>query len=303
MPSLETNLGKLLKLKNPLILASGINDSNAASLIRGAKDGAGAVTSKSCNVKGRKGHDPPVLISNEHYILNAMGLPNPGAEKMRDELALAVKECAKLGVPVIASVFGESAEEFAEAAQIVAEAKPALIEADISCPNTMNKTFFSDKPESVSAVTRAMKNATKIPISVKLAPNVPSLSLLAKAAEDAGADCITAINTMPGMAIDPIARRPILTNKVGGMSGPALKPISLRCVYEISRAVKIPIIGTGGIITGSDAAEMLVAGASAVGVGSAFYYRRNSFKLIAEELEKVMKENGCSKISDLRFQE
>ena len=213
-------MGKICSLKNPIVLASGINGSTAGELIRVAKDGAGALTSKSCNIAGRLGHQPPVCVPSEHFTINAVGLSNPGAKAMVEQLTAASVECSKLGVPIFASVFGETVQEFVEASQIIEASKPALIELDISCPNTLNKAcFFSDSPESVSKVTSAVKNAVKTPISVKLAPNVPSIAELALAAQGAGADCITAINTMPGMIIDAVARRPVLTNKVGGVSG------------------------------------------------------------------------------------
>ena len=193
--------------------------------------------------------------------------------------------------------------EFAETACIVATAHPDLIEVNISCPNVGDEfgTPFSGSVESAVAVTQAVREAVACPISIKLAPNVPNIARIAAAVETAGADAITAVNTMPGMVIDPVSGRPILSNRVGGVSGPALKPIALRCVYEIAQAVSIPIIGTGGVSTGQDAAEMLMVGASVVGVGSAVYYRGVlAIQQIGEELTGLMERQGFESIDAIR---
>jgi len=289
-----------VKLNNPLVLASGVRGNSAHLLIRAAKEGAGAVTSKSCSIKPREGHPNPTMIAHGDVMMNAIGLSNPGAEEEEREIGLAVK---KAGVPVIASIYGGSPEDFAAAAKIIEKAKPAMIELDISCPNVHNEgTMFSSSCEGAEEVTRAVRKAVKLPLSVKLSPNVPNIGEIAFAAEKAGADCITAINTMPGMWIDAKARRAFLANKYGGMSGPALKPIALRCVYEIRKNTELPIIGGGGITTGTDAAEMIMAGATAVSVGSAVWYRKNAFGEILAELEKFMKEEGHAKLSEMKLE-
>jgi dihydroorotate dehydrogenase (NAD+) catalytic subunit len=209
-------------------------------------------------------------------------------------------------VPLIASIFAPSVAECANVAQVVAQARPELIEVNISCPNVSDEfgTPFAGTPSSAAEVTAAVKGAVDIPIAVKLAPNVPSIARVAAAVVEAGADLITAINTMPGLVIDAEAAHPVLSNRVGGISGPALKPIALRCVYEIARAVKVPIIGTGGVSTGRDAAEMLMAGASAVGVGSAVWYRGvAAIGQIAAELEAFMSKEGYTRLEELRLRE
>lgn len=290
-----------VKLKNPLVLASGVRGNSAELLIRAAKEGAGAVTSKSCSIKPREGHPNPTAILHNDVILNAIGLSNPGADEEAHEIAAAVKGA---GVPVIASVYGGTPDDFAAAAKIVAKAKPAMIELDISCPNVHREgTMFSSSPEGADEVVRAARAAVgkSLPLSVKLSPNVANIGEIAKAAEKAGADCISAINTMPAMWIDANARRAFLANRYGGMSGPALKPIALRCVYEIRQNTKLPIIGGGGIATGTDAAEMIMAGATAVSVGSAVCYRKNAFGEIRSELEKFMDEGNFRKLSDLKL--
>jgi dihydroorotate dehydrogenase (NAD+) catalytic subunit len=293
-----------LRLRNPIVLASGILGTSADVLERVARAGAGAVTAKSCGPTPRAGHPNPVAVDWDHGLLNAIGLSNPGAEEEARMLAEARTRLDPLGVALIASIFAGTVAEFGDVARIIAEARPHLIEVNISCPNVADEfgTPFAATCESAAAVTEAVKrNSGGIPISVKLAPNVPNIGRIAAAAVEAGADAITAVNTMPGMLIDAEAGRPILFNRVGGVSGPALKPIALRCVYEIARAVRVPIIGTGGVTTGRDAAEMLMAGATAVGVGSAVWARGvEALGDIAAELEAFMAQEGYRTLGAVR---
>ncbi|MBM3229831.1 dihydroorotate dehydrogenase, partial [Candidatus Parvarchaeota archaeon] len=288
-----------LKLSNPTVLASGIWGTSGNLLVRAAKAGAGAVTSKSCSLKAREGHPNPTILLADEYALNAVGLSNPGARLEVEELKLAK---AKAGVPIIASIFGNTMEDFASVAKIVLEAKPDAIEANISCPNVHKEgEMFACSAASASKVTGMVKEAAgKAPVLVKLSPNVTSIVQIAKSVEDAGADGIIAINTVSGMLVDAHARRPILSNKFGGISGKAIKPVALKAVYEISRAVQIPVIGVGGVFSGLDAAEMLMCGASAVGVGTALSYRENAFASINSELAQFMSQNGYSKIRELK---
>ncbi|HOT91948.1 MAG TPA: dihydroorotate dehydrogenase [Anaerolineae bacterium] len=292
-----------LTLRNPIVLASGILGTSADVLERVARAGAGAVTAKSCGPTPRAGHPNPVAVEWGHGLINAIGLSNPGAEEEARMLAEARARLEPLGVPLIASIFAGTVAEFGEVARIIATARPHLIEVNISCPNVADEfgTPFAATCESAAAVTEAVKrNAGDIPISVKLAPNVPNIGRIAAAAVEAGADAITAVNTMPGMLINAEAGRPVLANRVGGISGPALKPIALRCVYEIARAVRVPIIGTGGVTTGRDAAEMLMAGATAVGVGSAVWTRGvEALGEIAAELAAFMAQEGYRTLAEL----
>ncbi len=301
MPDLSTALAGV-KLDNPLVLASGIRGNNAQLLIRAAKEGAGAVTSKSCSLQAREGHANPTAIAAPTYMLNAIGLSNPGVEAEIEEIREAVK---KAGVPVIASVFAGSAEDFAAVAARIAVAKPAIIELDISCPNVHKEgEMFSSSADWAVGVTKAIKQKVRsIPLFVKLAPNVPDIGAIAKACQTAGADGITAINTMPAMWIDVRAKRAVLANQYGGLSGPALLPVALRCVHSVRKACpSIPIIGGGGVTSGEDAARMLMAGANAVSIGSAVWYRQNAFGEIRQELAGFMKEEGFHKLPEIRLE-
>lgn len=292
-----------LTLKNPLVLASGVMGTSATLLKRVALSGAGAVTAKSCGPVSRAGHPNPVMVDWGYGLINAIGLTNPGAAAEVDLLAAAREELTPLSVPLFASIFAGTEEEFAQVAAVIAGAQPALIEVNISCPNVRDDfgTPFAANTETAAGVTRAVKGAVgRIPIAVKLAPNVPDIGRIAAAVVTGGADAITAVNTMPGMVIDPEAAQPVLSNKTGGISGPALKPIALRCVAEIAKTVDVPIIGTGGVLTGRDAIEMIMAGATAVGVGSAFWYRgEDALKLIAKEMQEFMIEHGYSTVREL----
>ena len=292
-----------LRLKNPIILASGVIGTSATLLLRAAQAGAGAVSAKSCSFSAREGHPNPVTIDWGHGILNAIGLSNPGAGKEVHLLTEARRLLDPLGVPLIASIFGGTVDEFGKVAGIIARAEPHLIEVNISCPNVGDEfgAPFAASCESAAAVIAAVKAATSIPIAAKLAPNVSNIGRIAAAVVEAGADAITAVNSMPGMVINAQAHRPVLSNRFGGISGPALKPIALRCVSEIAHAVKVPIIGVGGVSSGIDAAEMLMVGATAVGVGSAVWYRGvDVLGAIASELQTFMAAEGYADLRALR---
>ena len=292
-----------LTLNNPTVLASGILGTSATLLERTARCGAGAVTAKSCGPEPRAGHPNPVSVDWGGGVINAIGLTNPGAEEEVHLLRESKALLAPLGVPLIASIFAPTVAQFGEVARTISQAEPDLIEVNISCPNVGDEfgTPFAGLTDTAAAVTTAVKAVTDIPISVKLAPNVPSIARIAAAVVEAGADAITAVNTMPGMVIDAEAGRPVLSNKMGGISGPALKPIALRCVAEIARTVKVPIIGTGGINTGRDAAEMILAGATAVGVGTAVWYRGpEAFQHIIDELRAFMTQEGYTHLEEMR---
>ncbi|MEM4261954.1 MAG: dihydroorotate dehydrogenase [Candidatus Diapherotrites archaeon] len=291
-----------IELKNPLRLASGILGVNAGQLIRVAKEGAGAVTMKSIGPKERNGHKNPTVIEWEHGLLNAVGLPTPGYKNYDQEFE-ELKELKKLKTPLIASIYGTKWQEFIEVAKYVAEKKPEFIELDISCPNTewQDKQFAQDPKISAKIVSEVKNVVGKIPVIAKLTPAVASPVEIALACEEAGADAICACNTMPGMLIDVDAKKPILAFKKGGVSGPALKPINLKITYDLFEKIQVPIIGEGGITSGKDALEYIMAGATMCGIGSAVWlYGPSVFSKINLEILEWMNENGYSKIKELQ---
>jgi dihydroorotate dehydrogenase (NAD+) catalytic subunit len=292
-----------IRLGNPTVLASGILGTSADLLERAARSGAGGVTAKSCGPEERAGHPNPVVLEWDGGVINAVGLTNPGAQAEVPLLRETKQRLASLGVPLIASIFAPTVAEFGIVAGVISQAEPDLIEVNISCPNVGDEfgTPFAGSVEAAAQVTAAVRAATRIPISVKLAPNVPSIARIARAVVEAGADAITAINTMPGMLIDGQAGQPVLANRVGGLSGWSLKPVALRCVAEIRQAVDVPIIGTGGVASGLDAAEMIMVGADAVGVGTAVWQRGPQvFTLICDELREFMEQAGYSDLRSMK---
>ncbi|MEA3254923.1 MAG: dihydroorotate dehydrogenase [Candidatus Altiarchaeota archaeon] len=299
MVDLSTSLCGV-KLKNPTVLAAGILGVTSSTLVRVAGSGAGAVTIKSIGPVKREGHKNPVVVEVRDGLLNAVGLSCPEPDEAIDELKKAVKE---VDAPVIASFYGRTVEEFRELAERITEAEPDFLEANISCPNIGDEFGkpFGANAGLAAKVTCEIKNSSETPLIVKLTPNVPDIKEIARSVEDAGADCIAAINTLgPGMVIDIETAKPVLSNKSGGLSGPAIKPVAIRCVYEIYETVDIPVIGIGGVQDGSDAVEMFMAGASAVGVGTAVWKRGiNVFDNICRELEEYMDSHRYDKLDEL----
>ena len=292
-----------IRLPTPLVLASGIWGTSPALLERAARSGAGAVTAKTCTPVPRRGHRNPTAVDWGQGLINAMGLPNPGVAEEARLLREAALRLRPLRVALIASLSADTAESFAESAAILERAGPDMIELNISCPNlgAEHGEMFAASAEAAADVTARVKAVTSLPCLVKLSPNVHDIAEIARAVVEAGADGITAINTMPGMLVDAEAGVPVLANGTGGISGPALKPIALRCVAEIAEAVGVPIIGTGGVLSGVDAVEMLSAGATAVGVGSAVFYRGEAaFSLIRDELASWLSDHGFSGLEQVR---
>ncbi|OGJ52069.1 dihydroorotate dehydrogenase B catalytic subunit [Candidatus Peregrinibacteria bacterium RIFOXYB2_FULL_32_7] len=286
--------------KNPLVLASGILGVTGDSLRYVVQCGAGGVTSKSVWLKRHKGHPNPVIIANEYYMLNAVGLPDAGIEKAKDELGKFLKEGS---APLIASIVAGKQSDFGDVAEEVSKINPHILEINISCPNVDDEFGkpFACSTIDAAKVVEEVKKRTKLPISVKLSPNVSNIAEIAKAVESAGADAITAINTVgPGMEIDIDMRTPVLANRVGGLSGPAIKPLAIKAVFDIYKAVKIPIIGTGGVLTGRDAIAMMMAGATLVGIGTAVYYRgAEVFGLAVKEMKEWCKNEGVKNIEEI----
>ena len=294
---LQTKLCNI-KLKNPTILASGILGVTKESVGRIGKNGAGAVTLKSLCHEERAGFSNPTMFGYDGVFLNAVGLPGQGINSAVKDF----KRLDNLSVPVIGSIYAYRIEQFGVVAKKMASLKPAMIEVDISCPHMdYGKPYYADAGLTGKITKIVKKNSGKIPVSIKLSPNVYDIKEIAHAAERAGADAITAINAASGMVINIEARKPVLANKIGGITGPALKPIAVRCVYEIYEMVKIPIIGTGGVTYGKDAIEMVMAGATAVGIGSGIYYRgMNIFKKVCDEMEQWMRKNKVKSLDAIR---
>jgi dihydroorotate dehydrogenase (NAD+) catalytic subunit len=294
-----------VELPNPLVLASGILGSDAELLARVAAAGAGAVTAKSCSLEPRAGHPNPTVLAWAAGLINAVGLANPGIEVEIVALRRAKELLRPHGAALVASIFGDTVESYALVADRVMGAAPDLVEVNISCPNVHDEFGipFAADASAAAEVTAAVKQAVagRAPVLVKLSPNVTDIAAIARAVEVAGADAICAINTLTGMVIDVHARRPVLANRTGGLSGPAIRPLALRCVYEIYESVSIPILGTGGIASGRDAVEMIMAGATAVGLGSAVYGDGPQvFGRINQEIQSLMAELGYTSVVEMQ---
>ncbi len=288
------------KFNNPIVLASGILGLTAASLNNAVKNGCGGVTVKSVSKDTRPGHPNPTMTGTKNYFINAVGLSNPS-------VAEGIKEFKKFkemtDTPLIGSIFAGTPDEFAEVTEIICQSPIDFLEVNVSCPNVSKEfgTPFAYDIKAVEVITRKVKEKSTVPVIIKLTPQAWNVAEIAKAAESAGADAICAGNTISGMAIDIRARKPILHNKQGGVSGPALFPVALKAVYDIYKTVKIPIIGTGGITRGEDAIAMIMAGATLLGVGSAVYYRgQDAFAKIAKEMEEFMREEGIESLEEIR---
>ena len=289
-------LGKTLK--NPLVLASGVLGNNKEILERVHASGCGLVTMKSIGFAPRDGHKNPTVIDLGHGMINAVGLPTPGYAHMEAEWeALETRD-----FPINASIYGGSVKEYQTVAKFVSAQNPDFIEINISCPNSdQHGMIFGVNEQSAFDVVAAVKQVIDLPLIAKLTPQAPDIAKIAKACEDAGADAICAINTAgPGMVIDIEAQMPVLAFKKGGLSGPMIKPIAIRCVYDIYREVSIPIIGLGGVTTGKDAVEMIMAGASLVGIGSGVRYRgMGIFNRVNQELDDWLTAHDTT-IKDIR---
>ncbi|NJD75566.1 MAG: dihydroorotate dehydrogenase [Candidatus Methanoperedens sp.] len=273
-----------LELRNPIMLAAGIMGTTGESLKRIAESGAGAVVTKSVGIEPKAGHSNPSMIEVDCGYLNAMGLPNPSYKNFQDE----IDEAKKGGVPVIASIFGGCSLDFSE---IAGALQADAFELNVSCPHAHGYgAEIGTDPDIVEDVTRAVKSSTKVPVWVKLTPNVTDIKSIGLAAQRGGADAVVAINTIRGMAIDIESGYPILGNKFGGLSGRAIKPVAIKCVYDLYDVLDIPVIGVGGISDWKDAIEFIMAGARAVEIGSAVGNNINIFSEISSCMEAFLEE-------------
>jgi len=285
-----------IKLDNPTVLASGIIGNTGELLKRAGDEGAGAVTTKSISLEPWDGHPSPNVVELEKGLLNAMGLPNPGAEAFVEEINIAKQGDA----PVIASIVESTIQGYADVISILESSEPHMYELNASCPNVKGGQDISRSPELAGKLVEKACGVTNAPISFKISPDAGKLADVARAVDESGASAITAVNTLPAKAIDSKANLPVLYNKIGGLSGDLLRPIALRCVSEISDAVEIPIIGTGGVSTGQHAAEMISAGAKAVGIGTAVWHHGvGVFKKVSDELSSIMEKKGFENVEDI----
>ncbi len=296
-PSLKVNIGKI-SLPNPVMVASGTfgYGLEAKNLVDIKK--IGAIVTKGISLKPRRGNPPPRIVEVYGGILNSIGLQNIGVEAfVRDKLP----ELRRAGARVIVNIFGDTPEEYREVARILDKERGiTALEVNISCPNRKEwGRIFAHDPKLTGEVVNAVKGATSLPVIVKLSPNVTDIGEIALAAEVNGADAISAINTVIGMAIDVEERRPVLQNITGGLSGPAIKPIALRCVYEVIKKVKIPVIGTGGIMNARDALEFLLLGARAVQVGTATFINPSSAIDIIDGIQRYLKEKKIDSLEKI----
>jgi dihydroorotate dehydrogenase (NAD+) catalytic subunit len=273
MASLAGDVGGL-HLKNPVMLAAGILGTTGASLKRAALSGAGCTVTKSVGSELRNGHPGPTVVQVECGLLNAMGLPNPSYRNFQGEIDVARTG----GAPVVASIFGDGPEDFAEVARgLDADG----FELNLSCPHAEHYgAEIGNDPDMVEKITKEVKKQVSAPVWVKLTPNVADITDLGIAAQRGGADAVVAINTLKAMAIDVESGYPILGNRFGGLSGPAIKPVAIKCVFDLSSVLDIPVIGVGGISCWEDAVEMMMAGAHGVQVGTALSGGLHLFKLI-----------------------
>jgi len=307
------------------MLASGILGYSAETLEGIVAGGAGAVVTKSVGLKPRAGYANPTVVQVDCGLINAMGLPNPGIDEFVKEIRQAKKV---LNVPLVVSVYGFSEEEYAAVSKKAADAGADALELNVSCPHVKETgSEIGQKPETLSKVIKKVKSAVDKPVFVKLSPNVTSIADIAETAAKAGADALTAINTVKAMAIDPETTlpilgnkldaltaintvkamaidpetsMPILGNKLGGLSGSAIKPIAVRCVYDIYERVKVPIIGCGGIANWRDAVEFFLAGASAVQIGTAIATKGSSvFRAVSRGIDAYLKRKGFKNVGEI----
>ncbi|MDH7479693.1 MAG: dihydroorotate dehydrogenase [Syntrophomonadaceae bacterium] len=296
-PCLAVNLGGIA-MENPVVTASGTFGFGFeyASLVDLRQ--LGAITVKAITREPRLGNPPPRIAETAAGMLNAIGLQNPGVDAFISDYLPRLRQ---LGTPVIANIAGNTVEEYAEVAgRLDAAGGLAGLEINISCPNVKQGGMqFGTDPAAAAGVVKAVRTSTRLPLIAKLSPNVTDIVAIAGSVAEAGADALSLINTLLGMAIDVKARRPVLANVVGGLSGPAIKPVALRMVWQVAQAVDLPILGMGGITTAEDALEFILAGATAVAVGTANFLNPRATTDIIRGLEEYCQRQGISDINDL----
>ncbi len=296
MSDLKVRIGSI-GLERPGMVASGIMDETGDTMVRMLRSGAGAVVSKSVGSVPNPGHRNPNFTEVPCGCINAMGLPNPGIDAFAEEMEVAVKEG-----PIVGSVYGASPEEFARLAGRMEDYGACAVELNLSCPHAKGYGMeVGTDPKMVASIVSAVKDVVKVPVWTKLTPNTHILPEIGRAVEDAGGDAIVAINTLKAMVIVPEFGKPLLSNKVCGLSGKCIKPIGVRAVWDLYNSVSIPIVGVGGIYDHRDAIEYIMAGASAFQLGTAVLTEGvDVFSRINEGMSRFMDEYGYSSIEDMR---
>ena len=296
-PDLRVNIGSL-ELQNPVMTASGTfgyarEFEDLVNLHR-----LGGIIVKGISIEPRAGNPPQRIVETPCGMLNAIGLQNVGVERFIAEKMVYLKG---VGVPVVVNVLGDTIEEYRKLTERLRGVEGiAALEVNISCPNVKKGgVAFGTVPSMAAAVTEAVKEAADVPVMVKLSPNVSDIIEMAKAVEDGGADSISLVNTLIGMAIDLERRKPVLANVIGGLSGPAIKPVALRMVYQAAGAVNIPVIGIGGIESAEDALEFILAGATAVQIGTANFINPRVSEEVVDGIGDYVKANNLASIRDL----
>ncbi len=288
---LETKLGSL-RLANPVLSASGTYGSGWEGRTFSDLSRVGGLVSKTVTLRPRHGNPPPRIWETASGMLNSIGLENKGVEWF---LADTLPKMRTLGPKLIINIGGETLAEFVQLAELFCSAGIDALEVNLSCPNVQEgKLLFSTDPRMTERTVAAVKRVANVPVFAKLSPNVTDITPIARAAEQGGADGITAINTLIGMAVDWRKQKPVLSRGIGGLSGPAIKPVALRMVHEVAKCVRIPIIGVGGARTAEDVLEFLCAGASAVEIGTASFVDPAVFVGIVDDLERLLTEVGSS---------
>ena len=287
-----------MALRNPIMTASGTFGYGAEFAPYMDLQSIGAIVTKGLSLRPQAGNDTPRIIETPAGMLNAIGLQNVGIDAFVEK---KVPFLRTVNTPCIANFFGNTVEEYAEMARrLDAIPEVAGLEMNISCPNVKcGGIQFGSDPASAATVVAACRAVCNKPLIVKLSPNVTDVVAMARACVDAGADSLSLINTLVGMAIDVKTRRPVLANTTGGLSGPAIKPVALRMVWQVAQAVKVPLIGIGGIMSATDVVEFLLAGATAVQVGTASFVTPGIAQTIAEDLEQWMQANGVHDVREL----
>ncbi len=284
-----------IRLSNPMMLASGILDENGYTMLEILKKGAAAVVTKSIGTSERTGYKPPVVVPVQGGLLNAIGLANAGINNFKGEMEIALRG----NKPVVGSIFGATADEFLQLALKMEEYGATAVELNLSCPHVAGYgTEVGSDPQLVEDIVDTLKSRLKIPVLAKLSPNVTNIVDIANAAHRA--DALVLINTVRAMSIDIHARKAVLTNRYGGLSGPAIKNVGVRYVYEVRKETGKEIIGVGGIENAEDLVEYVMAGASAVQIGTALYTQgKDVFNRIERDLEKFMEAEGFNRISEM----